>query len=124
MDAMMRQGSPTQSAGPLFDAPPAPPPLKFPEPDGESYNPCEDGQRLRTQHEIVLEIMSDGQWRTFDQIVKQIYDRYEVMASPNGVSARLRDLRKPKFGEHTVDKRRVEGHQGLFEYRVVVRGVS
>jgi len=35
------------------------------------------------------------------------------------VSARLRDLRKEKFGGHVVERRAVK--RGLFEYRVIVR---
>lgn len=36
--------------------------------------------------------------------------------SEAGISARLRDLRKPRFGGYQVERRRVEG--GLFEYRI------
>jgi hypothetical protein len=37
------------------------------------------------------------------------------------ISARLRDLRKPQFGGHTVERIRTgEGKRGLFLYRVVL----
>ena len=42
----------------------------------------------------------------------------EAVGSPEAsVSARLRDLRKPAFGGHTVERQYVE--RGLFRYRVV-----
>jgi hypothetical protein len=54
--------------------------------------------------------MLDGQWRTLSQIV------LHVGGSEAGVSARLRDLRKQKFGAYTVNGRRRSG--GLWEYQV------
>jgi len=40
-------------------------------------------------------------------------------ASEGGVSARLRDFRKEKFGSHTVNRRRKAGG-GTFEYQLIV----
>ncbi len=62
----------------------------------------------------VFTLMSDGKWRT----LRQIQD--VAGGSEAGVSARLRDCRKPRFGSHTVKRQRVEGENGLFEYRLVV----
>jgi hypothetical protein len=55
--------------------------------------------------------MLDGTWRTLEGI------RSTVGGSEAGISARLRDLRKPRFGGYGVERRRVSG--GLFEYRVL-----
>ena len=79
--------------------------------DGATYEPLHDQTRLTGQFERVRDLMADGQWRTLEQI--------QQAAGPGtlqGISARLRDLRKPRFGSHNVQRRRVTG--GLFEYRI------
>ena len=80
--------------------------------DGKTYDPAQDRPRLTMQLFRVRRLMQDGQWRTLGAIAKQ------VGASEASVSARLRDLRKPKFGALVVDRRRVAGANGLWEYRV------
>ena len=91
--------------------------------DGQTYSPAIDGQRLTTQYERVLAVMSDHDWHTLAEIVNKIsyppYDR----ASEAGVSARLRDARKPRFGGHTITRRRV-ANGGLYEYRLSEGGVK
>jgi hypothetical protein len=54
--------------------------------------------------------MLDGKWRTLRQIADSL--RYPEAS----VSARVRDLRKPKFGAMDVKRQRVAG--GLWEYRI------
>ncbi len=71
-----------------------------------------DTERLSGQLNRVLELMSDGHWRT----LRSISD--SCVASEASVSARLRDLRKPRFGSYSVERRRVA--DGLWEYRVLV----
>lgn len=88
----------------LFTAPP-------PSFDGKTFEPEQDGARLNAQMRRVGALMADGQWRTLAEIEARTGD---PQAS---VSARLRDLRKAKFGQHTVDRRRRS--PGTFEYRVV-----
>lgn len=73
-----------------------------------------DGERLARQLAKVQALMSDGGWRTLSEIEERIPE-----ASQAGISARLRDLRKPKFGGHTVDRRYVG--RGLWEYRLTLR---
>jgi len=76
--------------------------------DGETYEPREDHARLTSQLERVKAAMSDRQWWTLEQLVTR------CGGTTASVSARVRDLRKAKFGEFTVARRRVDG--GLFEY--------
>ena len=81
--------------------------------DGETYDPELDQARLSGQVLRVWEVMQDHHWRTLGEIEMIIGD---PQAS---ISARLRDLRKKRFGEHEVERRRRgEGKRGLFEYRV------
>jgi len=81
--------------------------------DGETYEPRFDFDRLNRQARMVAEVMIVGQWRTLAEIA-ELTDQPEA-----SVSARLRDLRKPRFGGSTVERRRKS--KGLFEYRLLVR---
>lgn len=80
--------------------------------DGGTYEPEQDAARLTGQLHAVMALMKDGEFRTLRQIADQ------VNGSEAGVSARLRDLRKPRFGGHTVNRQRVDG--GLFSYQLVL----
>lgn len=74
--------------------------------DGKTYEPS-DGPRLGAQ---VASLMRDGQWRTLYEIA------HATGCPTQSVSARLRDLRKPRYGSHHVERRRVSA--GVFQYRV------
>ena len=82
--------------------------------DGDTYEPAQDKHRLNCQLRRVFDLMRDGKWRTLDVIA------YQVSGSEAAISARLRDFRKPRFGAHTVERRRVKC--GLFEYRLLANG--
>ena len=79
--------------------------------DGETYDPELDEARLSTQLDKVKDFLWDGEWKT----LRQIHDY--AGGSVQGVSARVRDLRKDKHGGYVVEHRRVAG--GLWEYRIV-----
>ena len=85
--------------------------------DGDTYNRNHDLKRLTGQNKRVSHCMKDGSWRTLAEIE-------EILGTGNsqsGISARLRDLRKEKFGGHTVERRRRgNAARGLFEYRLIV----
>lgn len=78
--------------------------------DGHTIDPARDNGRLFAQLKRVKELMADGVWRTLDEIARAVGD------PPASVSARLRDLRKERWGSMKVDRRR--RGKGLFEYRV------
>jgi predicted transcriptional regulator len=81
--------------------------------DGKTYEAKLDQNRLGRQMKQVFALMSDGQWRTLAEIEAATW---EPQAS---ISARLRDLRKPRWGSYTVNRRRRgDGRRGLFEYQV------
>jgi hypothetical protein len=79
--------------------------------DGETYEPKRDAARLSGQLERVRDLMLDGKWRTLREIANH------VQGSEAGVSARLRDLRKERFGSHTVNHQRKT--DGVWIYQVV-----
>lgn len=80
--------------------------------DGATYEPEHDQKRLSGQLFSVRILMGDGKWRTLREI------QAIVGGSEAGVSARLRDLRKPRFGAYTIERRRVDG--GLYAYRMAL----
>lgn len=80
--------------------------------DGITYEHVRDGARLGDQMAAVLSVMADGKWRTLAGIAS------ETNAPEASVSARLRDLRKPRFGGHTVNREYLQ--RGLFQYQLVV----
>lgn len=82
--------------------------------DGETFDFKQDSPRLSTQFERVRDLMRDGRWRTLAQIAQG------AGGSESSVSARLRDLRKPRFGAFRVERERVEG--GLHRYRLLPSG--
>lgn len=90
--------------------------------DGVTFDPALDGERLTKQIGRVFETMRDGRWRTLHEIASTEAGR-KAGDSEAGISARLRDLRKPRFGAYTVDRRRREtATGGTWEYRVTRGG--
>lgn len=77
---------------------------------GLTYEPQKDKARLSGQLERVRKFMSDGQYHTLREISEA------AQGSEASVSARLRDLRRIRFGGHLVDRKRISG--GLYAYRV------
>lgn len=85
--------------------------------DGESFDPELDRDRLTIQLEKVKALMlSENAWLTLEEIQEATCIRSSASAS-----ARLRDMRKPRFGCYLVEiRRRVEGG-AQFEYRAKQR---
>jgi len=84
-----------------------PSPQKF---GGETYDPKLDEARLTGQLSRVYECLKDGQWWTLQRL------KVTAGGSEAGISARIRDLRKSKWGAHKIERRRVS--DGLWEYRM------
>lgn len=84
--------------------------------DGDTYEASLDRERLANQLGRVRRLMSDSRWRTLLEISDATGD------PQSSVSARLRDLRKPRFGSLIVNRRRRgEGRRGVFEYQLPER---
>ena len=82
--------------------------------DGETYEPEFDKPRLNTLLGKVFVLMEDRQYRTLSEIQSVV-----ACGSEASISARLRDLRKPRFGGYEVDRRRRgKETKGLFEYQL------
>jgi len=88
------------------------PPIEF---DGATFDAKQDGSRLASQFIATRELMLDHEWHNLAQIVLALR-KQGIHVTESSISARIRDLRKAKFGGYNVERRRVIG--GLFEYRV------
>lgn len=86
---------------------------------GETYDEARDGARLRGQLAATFSVMSDGQERTLLELAAAVRKLTGKRASEASVSARLRDMRKTKYGGHLVEHRNDGG--GLWYYRLTVR---
>ena len=76
-------------------------PVTAPDFDGVTYDPARDKARLTRQLERVYEVVRHGDWHTLASIAS-------ITGAPEGsVSARLRDLRKEKFGSYDIRRKRV-----------------
>lgn len=82
--------------------------------DGSDYDHERDHVRLETQLAKVFNLMKDGRWRSLTEIEN------ETGAPQASVSAQLRNLRKERFGGHTVNKKYV--HDGLYVYQLIAKG--
>lgn len=84
--------------------------------DGPAYSPEFDRERLTGQLGRIVDTMEDQAWRTLEEI------REETGDPEASISAQLRHLRKPRFGSHTVNKRRRgDPKQGIYEYQLILR---
>lgn len=91
----------------FFDDPKAEPSL-----DGATFVPSKDAKRLGAQLRAVFLLMKDGRWRTLQEICDET-----CYPSTAAISARLRDLRKERFGGHMVERGRGVV-DGVWIYRV------
>jgi hypothetical protein len=97
---------------------PAPPPPPDGDRDGATYVAPFDRDRLNRQARAVFDAMADGLWHTLSEL------SYATGAPEASVSARLRDLRKPRFGALEVERRRDGDAAGTWLYRLNLEGVD
>lgn len=72
---------------------------------------------IGTLNAMVLAIVSDGEWLMPWEICERILAAHHLRISDSTVTARLRDLRKTRFGNHTIELRRRVGSRA-YEYRL------
>jgi hypothetical protein len=92
---------------------PGAPPSLFSVPpvfDGSTYEPEHDAVRLEGLLARVYAYLERHSWVTLAELAQG------TRGTEASVSARLRDLRKPRYGNHVIDRRRADG--GLFQYRL------
>ena len=84
---------------------------RLPDFDGATYDRERDHVRLGAQAMRVWHVLLDEQWHTLSELSRRTGD------PEASVSARIRDLRKAKFGGHEVERDFVS--RGLWRYRLV-----
>src|SRR5687767_11196915 len=65
-----------------------------------------DHVRLGKQLQRVLNVLSDGSWWSVPQLHTEIWRRYGIHDPEPSLSANVRNLRKPKHGGYTVERKR------------------
>lgn len=78
--------------------------------DGATFDATLDLSRLNAQMRRVYGVMQDGEWLSLREISQKTGD------PEASISARLRDLRKERFGGFNVERRRLS--HGLNQYRL------
>ena len=78
---------------------------------GKTFYRVRDGERLSRQAKAVWYLMRDKKWRTLPEISDKLGEPQQ------SVSARLRDLRKDRFGGWDVQRQYVAN--GVWAYRVL-----
>lgn len=97
--------------------------------DGKTYNHDRDHGRLSLSLARTFIVLAkaalkarkgegDG-WMSLYDIVDAVCDMGDRV-SESGVSARIRDLRKPAFGEFDIETRSPVGCRGVWSYRLVL----
>jgi hypothetical protein len=76
---------------------------------------CHKPAKLGAHIAAVRTIMRSRGWVTLREIELALMER-SIFIELQSVSARVRDLRKAKFGSHIVDRRYVGN--GIFQYRI------
>ena len=77
-----------------------------------------DHVRLGAQLQRVLDIMSDGKWRSVDSLHTDIRQRFGVLDPVPSLSAQLRNARKAKHGSHDIQRMRQRGGN-VYLFRLV-----
>lgn len=75
-----------------------------------------DLDRLKGQLGIVYSIMKGGKWHTLESIATEAHKSFQRYIPQVSVSSRIRELRQPHKGSHTVDREYLGN--GVFQYRL------
>lgn len=78
--------------------------------DGSTFSRSRDGVRLNEQCQDVFNFLSDNCWHT-------LREAHERTGHPEAsISARIRDLKKERFGGFKISKRYI--NNGLWQYKM------
>jgi hypothetical protein len=72
---------------------------------------------IKTLNGKVIRLLRDHQYWTPWDLCDNILAKYAILVSDASVTSRIRDLRKPRFGAHIIDKRRIVD-SNAYKYRL------
>lgn len=72
---------------------------------------------MSNQLNRVLSVLLDGQWHSLHEISQKLFIKKRSAGS------RIRDLRLPTYGKHSIEVRPTSKHQ-IFEYRLTTQNAS
>ena len=71
---------------------------------------------MKSTHQVVLQCLSRGLWLAPHEIELEL-KLHGIYIAPQAVTARMRDVKKARYGSHCLVKRRRKGTE-YFEYRI------
>lgn len=83
---------------------------------GPLFDEAIDGERIEKQMDRIRGVLLSHAWLSLAQLANATGD------PEASISAQIRHLRKPRFGGHTIEKRRRQPEGGTWEYRMVPEG--
>lgn len=66
----------------------------------------------------VLSLLATGRWYAPWELCREIQLRHLTLVSDSSVTARIRDLRKSRYGSHVIEKR-IRANSRAYEYHLV-----
>lgn len=78
--------------------------------DGKTFDKRLDQDRLSKQMRAVIELMSDGKPRSLESIA------FNCDIPQQSASARLRDLRKDRYGNQEIKRTRISAGQNYYQW--------
>ena len=73
---------------------------------------------ISTLNGTVLDVLQRGGWWMPHELINAIQFAHDTLISDSSCTARLRDLRKPQYGAHVIEKRKRENSRA-YEYRLM-----
>ena len=73
---------------------------------------------IKTLNGLILGLLRQHGWFMPHELIAALKMSPGILISDSSCTARLRDLRKPQFGSHTIEKRIRDGSRA-YEYRLV-----
>ena len=86
--------------------------------DAFDFEAAQAGPGAGTLNFMILALLKfNPRWFMPWELCEAMQKLYDLRISDSSCTARLRDLRKPQYGAHNIEKRRREGSTA-FEYRL------
>jgi hypothetical protein len=65
---------------------------------------------------VLLEFIRDAEWHTLEQMARAVTKATGKPISETSVAARLRDLRKPHYGSHVIERKQLKNRVNKYRW--------